>query len=98
HLLTEHQPRSALVFTRTKHGAKRLAEQLDRRGFEATSLQGNLSQNRRQQALDGFREGRYKIMVATDIAARGIDISRVSHVINFDVPNTAEAYTHRIGR
>ena len=98
HLLRHHDPRSALVFTRTKHGAKRLAEQLDKANFFATSLQGNLSQNRRQKALNGFREGRYHILVATDIAARGIDISRVSHVINYDVPTTADAYTHRIGR
>lgn len=98
HLLKQHDPRSTLVFTRTKHGAKRLAQQLERDNHFVTSLQGNLSQNRRQQALDGFREGKYHILVATDIAARGIDISRVSHVINYDVPNTGEAYTHRIGR
>jgi ATP-dependent RNA helicase RhlE len=64
----------------------------------ATSLQGNLSQNRRQEALDGFRIGKYRIMVATDIAARGIDCVRISHVVNFDLPDTAESYTHRIGR
>jgi len=98
HLLRAHDTRSALVFTRTKHGAKRLAEQLDRENFFVTSLQGNLSQNKRQRALDGFREGRYHVLVATDIAARGIDVSRVSHVINYDVPTTADAYTHRIGR
>jgi ATP-dependent RNA helicase RhlE len=98
HLLKQHDPRSTLIFTRTKHGAKRLAEQLDRDNYFVTSLQGNLSQNRRQEALDGFKEGKYHILVATDIAARGIDISRVSHVINYDVPNTGEAYTHRIGR
>ncbi len=97
-MLKEHDPRSALIFTRTKHGAKRLAQQLDRDNLFVTSLQGNLSQNRRQEALDGFREGKYHIMVATDIAARGIDITRVSHVYNYDIPNTAEAYTHRIGR
>lgn len=87
-----------LVFTRTKHRAKKLAEQLSRAGFSATSLQGNLSQNRRQEAMDRFRTGRVQIMVATDIAARGIDVSQVTHVINYDMPNTAEAYTHRIGR
>ena len=97
-LLKDHDPRSALIFTRTKHGAKRLAEQLDKDNHFVTSLQGNLSQRRRQEALDGFKEGRYHIMVATDIAARGIDISRVTHVYNYDVPSTAEAYTHRIGR
>ena len=87
-----------LVFTRTKHRAKSLARKLDQKGMQATSLQGNLSQNRRQEALDGFRTGKYRIMVATDIAARGIDCARVTHVVNFDVPDTAENYTHRIGR
>ena len=98
HLLRHTDTRSALVFTRTKHGAKRLAEQLDRANFFATSLQGNLSQNKRQRALDDFRSGNVHILVATDIAARGIDVSGVSHVINYDVPTTAEAYTHRLGR
>jgi ATP-dependent RNA helicase RhlE len=98
HLLRKHDPRSALVFTRTKSGAKRLAKQLDRDNFFVTSLQGDLSQSKRQKALDGFRRGGYHILVATDIAARGIDVTRISHVINFDVPNTVEAYTHRIGR
>ena len=88
----------ALVFTRTKHRAKNLARQLYDAGFNATSLHGNLSQAKRQQALDGFRRGSYKILVATDIAARGIDVSGISHVINFDMPDTVEAYTHRIGR
>jgi len=89
---------SVLIFTRTKHRAKRLGEQLKRAGYNTTSLQGNLSQNKRQDALEGFRSGKYQIMVATDIAARGIDVSSISHVINYDVPDTAEAYTHRIGR
>ncbi|MEX2534675.1 MAG: DEAD/DEAH box helicase [Trueperaceae bacterium] len=98
HLLRREDTRSALVFTRTKHGAKRLAEQLDRENFFVASLQGNLSQNKRQQALDGFRDGKFHILVATDIAARGIDVTRVTHVINYDVPSTGDAYTHRIGR
>jgi ATP-dependent RNA helicase RhlE len=89
---------SVLVFTKTKHRAKRVAEQLAAAGFRATSLQGNLSQNRRQASLDGFRSGEYQIMVATDIAARGIDVLSISHVINYDMPDTPEAYTHRIGR
>lgn len=93
---TEHD--CVLVFTRTKHRAKTLAQQLERKGWAATFLQGNLSQNRRQKALEGFRSGDYRIMVATDIAARGIDCSRVTHVVNFDMPDTAETYTHRIGR
>ena len=87
-----------LVFTRTKHRAKKLAIQLVKAGLPATSLQGNLSQNQRQLAMDNFRSGRVKILVATDIAARGIDVTQISHVINFDMPDTADAYTHRIGR
>jgi ATP-dependent RNA helicase RhlE len=89
---------SVLVFTRTKHRAKRVAQQLAKAGFDATSLQGNLSQNRRQAAMDGFRDGSYQILVATDIAARGIDVAQISHVINYDIPDTVDAYTHRIGR
>ena len=87
-----------LIFTRTKHRAVNLARQLQSAGYSATSLQGNLSQQKRQQALNGFKRGEYKVLVATDIAARGIDVSGISHVINFDVPDTVEAYTHRIGR
>jgi len=97
-LLSKPGSGQILVFTRTKHRAKKLAERLVKAGLPATSLQGNLSQNRRQEAMDSFRSGRAKIMVATDIAARGIDVSQISHVINFDMPDTAEAYTHRIGR
>ncbi len=89
---------SVLVFTRTKHRAKRLGEQLSRAGYRSTSLQGNLSQNQRRAALDGFRAGKFQVLVATDIAARGIDVSTVSHVINYDIPNTPDAYIHRIGR
>jgi ATP-dependent RNA helicase RhlE len=97
-LLHHTDTESVLIFTRTKHRAKRLGEQLAKAGYTATSLQGNLSQNRRQAALDGFRNGTFQILVATDIAARGIDVSQVSHVINYDIPDTAEAYVHRIGR
>lgn len=97
-LLEHTDTGSVLVFTRTKHRAKRLGEKLVKTGHRATSLQGNLSQNRRQAALDGFRDGSYQILVATDIAARGIDVSQVSHVINYDMPNTTDAYIHRIGR
>ena len=89
---------SVLIFTRTKHRAKNLARKLSFRGHESTFLQGNMSQNQRQRALDGFKDGTFKVMVATDIAARGIDCDRITHVINFDVPDTAETYTHRIGR
>jgi ATP-dependent RNA helicase RhlE len=97
-LLQHTDTESVLVFTRTKHRAKRLGEQLTKAGHRAASLQGNLSQNRRQAALDGFRKGTFQVLVATDIAARGIDVSQVSHVINFDIPDTPEAYIHRIGR
>ena len=97
-LLHQIKTESVLVFTRTKHGAERVAQHLKRVGFRATSLQGNLSQDRRQAALDGFRTGSHKILVATDIAARGIDVLRISHVINYDMPESTDAYTHRIGR
>lgn len=97
-LLRHTDTESVLVFTRTKHRAKRLGEQLEKAGYTAASLQGNLSQNRRQAALNGFRDGTYQILVATDIAARGIDVSQISHVINYDIPDTPEAYVHRIGR
>ena len=97
-LLHRTDTESVLVFTRTKHRAKRLGEQLSKAGYRAASLQGNLSQSRRQSALDGFRNGTYQILVATDIAARGIDVTQISHVINYDIPNTTDAYIHRIGR
>ena len=97
-LLGHINSQSVLVFTRTKHRAKRLGEQLTRAGFRSASLQGNLSQGRRQAALDGFRNGRFQVLVATDIAARGIDICQISHVINYDMPDTLDAYIHRIGR
>jgi ATP-dependent RNA helicase RhlE len=89
---------SVLVFTRTKHRAKRLATSLSHAGHSATCIQGNLSQRQRQNAMDGFRSGKYQILVATDIASRGIDVSTISHVINFDMPNSVDDYTHRIGR
>jgi ATP-dependent RNA helicase RhlE len=97
-LLHHTDTESVLVFTRTKHRAKRLGEQLAKAGYKAASLQGNLSQNKRQAALDGFRDGTFQILVATDIAARGIDVSQISHVVNYDIPDTPEAYVHRIGR
>src|SRR5690242_7294032 len=97
-LLDETDTESVLVFTRTKHRAKRVGEQLQKAGYRSASLQGNLAQARRQSALDGFRDGTHQILVATDIAARGLDISTVSHVINYDMPSTAQIYTHRVGR
>ncbi len=87
-----------LVFTRTKHRARSLALYLKKHGHRAAALQGNMSQSQRQQAIDGFRTGKIDLLVATDIAARGIDVSKISHVVNFDMPDTVDAYTHRIGR
>jgi ATP-dependent RNA helicase RhlE len=87
-----------LIFTRTKHRAERVAQQLAKAGYPVTSLQGNMPQSRRQAALDGFRNGSFKILVATDIAARGIDVLEISHVVNYDMPDSTDAYTHRIGR
>ena len=89
---------AVLVFTRTKHRAKQLGGKLAKAGFNSTSLQGNLSQSRRQDAMNGFKSGKYQVLVATDIAARGIDVANVSHVINFDMPATPDTYIHRIGR
>ncbi len=97
-LLRHTETASVLIFTRTKHRAQRLGDQIERAGYPTTSLQGNLSQNQRQAAIRGFRNGSYRVLVATDIAARGIDVSRISHVINYDMPDTTDAYTHRIGR
>jgi ATP-dependent RNA helicase RhlE len=90
--------KSVLVFTRTKHRTERIARQLKKAGFRVASLQGDLSQSRRQFALDGFRTGAVKVLVATDIAARGIDVPHISHVINYDMPENTDAYIHRIGR
>ena len=97
-MLQEKEMTSTVVFTRTKHKARSLAQQLERSGHKAVSLQGNLSQQKRRIAMDGFRNGTFSVLVATDIAARGIDVSNISHVINYDVPDTAETYTHRTGR
>lgn len=87
-----------LVFTRTKRRARFLARDLEQKGYNVSALQGNMSQNKRQKAIDGFRSGRHDILVATDVASRGIDVADISHVINFDMPDTVDAYTHRIGR
>lgn len=88
----------AIVFTRTKHGANRVAKYLGQHGIEADAIHGNKSQSARQRALEGFRDGNVRVLVATDIASRGIDVDDVSHVINFDLPNEPESYVHRIGR
>jgi ATP-dependent RNA helicase RhlE len=97
-ILNQTKTESVLIFTRTKHRTERVAQQLARAGFRVASLQGNLSQNQRQTALNGFRDGFTKILVATDIAARGIDVLSISHVINYDMPESTDDYIHRIGR
>ncbi len=97
-LLRRIESESVLIFARTKLRTEHVARQLQRAGFRATSIQGNLTQDRRQAALDSFRAGSKKILVATDIAARGIDVLSISHVINYDMPDSIDSYTHRIGR
>jgi ATP-dependent RNA helicase RhlE len=97
-LLKRGEMNQALVFTRTKHRANRLAKFLDRHGISTERIHGNRSQSQRTAALAGFRNGRHRVLVATDIAARGIDIEALGHVINFDVPGLADDYIHRVGR
>jgi len=97
-LMDDRDIHRALIFTRTKHGANRVARHLGERGIRADAIHGNKSQNARQRALEDFRKGRIRALVATDIAARGIDVDGVSHVINFELPNDPESYVHRIGR
>ena len=97
-ILDEDELASAIVFTRTKHRARTVARKLEGAGHRAVALQGNMSQGQRERAMNGFRRRRFDVLVATDIAARGIDVEQVSHVVNFDMPNTTDAYTHRIGR
>jgi ATP-dependent RNA helicase RhlE len=97
-ILKDRSVSRALVFTRTKHGANKLVRLLARAGIEAQGIHGNKAQNARQKAMDDFKAGRIRVLVATDIAARGIDVEDISHVINHDIPNVAETYVHRIGR
>ncbi|MGF6568089.1 ATP-dependent RNA helicase RhlE [Paraburkholderia sp. GAS333] len=98
HLIKQHNWFQVLVFTRTKHGANRLAEQLSKDGISALAIHGNKSQSARTRALAEFKDGTLQVLVATDIAARGIDIDQLPHVVNFDLPNVPEDYVHRIGR
>ncbi len=98
HLLADAAITRVLVFTRTKHGANRLADGLARAGIEAEAIHGDKSQGARERALSGFKAGRVRALVATDIAARGIDVEEISHVVNYDLPNVPESYVHRIGR
>ena len=97
-LLDGHRDDRALVFSRTKHGAERLKKHLEKIGFAATSIHGNKSQGQRDRAIDAFKSGSVRVLVATDVAARGIDIPGVGHVYNYDLPNVPENYVHRIGR
>ncbi|MDB5252194.1 MAG: box helicase [Flaviaesturariibacter sp.] len=98
HLINEHRITRSLVFCRTKHGADKIAKELKKNGVNADAIHGNKTQNARQNALQNFKNGRLKVLVATDIAARGIDIDDLTHVINYDLPNVPESYVHRIGR
>ncbi len=98
HLILEHQWVQVLVFSRTKHGANRLAGFLEKRGIHAAAIHGNKSQGARTRALADFKQGKIQVLVATDIAARGLDIDQLPHVVNFDLPNVPEDYVHRIGR
>ena len=97
-LLRRTEYNQVLIFCRTKHGADRVARHLHQQGHAVAVLHSNRTQREREQALSGFRNGRYEVMVATDIAARGLDVEQISHVINFDVPHHPEDYVHRIGR
>ena len=98
HLLADSEVESAIVFTRTKHGANRVTKDLKKAGVEAAAIHGNKSQGARLRALAGFKSGEVRVLVATDIASRGIDVDGVSHVFNYDLPNISESYVHRIGR
>jgi ATP-dependent RNA helicase RhlE len=98
YLIGFHNWKQVLVFTRTKHGANRLAEQLDKDGLRSTAIHGNKSQAARMRALKDFKEGKVRVLVATDVASRGLDIDQLPHVVNFELPNVPEDYVHRIGR
>ena len=98
HILKTEEMDSILIFSRTKHGADKISNKLERSGIKAVAIHSNRTQAQRQRALAGFKQGQYKVMVATDIAARGIDVEGISHVVNFDTPTFAEDYIHRIGR
>jgi len=97
-MIRDEDWRQVLVFTWTKHGANRLAEQLSKEGLSAAAIHGNKSQGARTRALAGFKEGKLRVLVATDIAARGLDIDQLPNVVNFELPNVPEDYVHRIGR
>ena len=97
-LLTQESPELAIIFMRTKHGAEKVAKRLHADGFNSTEIHGNLNQSKRDRVMKGFRGGKFDVLVATDLASRGIDVKDISHIINYDVPEDPEAYVHRIGR
>jgi ATP-dependent RNA helicase RhlE len=97
-LLKDPKIKSALVFTRTKHGADKVVKDLLKAGYTAEAIHGNKAQNARQRAFNNFKAGTTRVLIATDIAARGIDVDSLSHVINYEIPNVPETYVHRIGR
>ena len=96
--MLDQEQGSFLVFARTKHGADRLAKKLSREGLKATAIHGNRSQSQRTQALRGFQEGDYRVLVATDVASRGIHVEGIAHVVNYDLPQVPEDFIHRVGR
>jgi ATP-dependent RNA helicase RhlE len=98
HAMGTEKMESVLVFSRTKHGADKICHRLERGGIAAVAIHSNRTQGQRERALEGFKRGEFRVLVATDIAARGIDVTGISHVVNFDVPQYAEDYIHRIGR
>jgi ATP-dependent RNA helicase RhlE len=98
HMIGFHNWKQVLVFTRTKHGANRLAEQLAKDGLKSSAIHGNKSQAARTRALQDFKQGKVRVLVATDVASRGLDIDQLPHVVNFELPNVPEDYVHRIGR
>ena len=97
-LLLRENPDLAIVFCKTKRGAEKLAGKLDADGIECREIHGNLAQNQRDRVMKGFRAGKFDVLIATDLASRGIDVADISHIINYDIPEDPEAYVHRIGR
>src|SRR5207244_3407405 len=97
-LLEQENPDLAIVFTRTKHGAEKLARKLHADGIECREIHGNLAQNKRDRVMKGFRHGKFDVLIATDLASRGIDVADISHIINYDIPEDPEVYVHRVGR
>jgi superfamily II DNA/RNA helicase len=97
-LLEQENPELAIVFTRTKRGAEKVAKRLHADGIECREIHGNLAQNKRDRVMQGFRKGKFDVLVATDLASRGIDVADISHIINYDIPEDPEVYVHRVGR